>query len=395
MNPRDAFASALDMLRANRMRSFLTVLGVVIGVAIVILLTSMGESARTYVANLVQSVGFGANVLVIHPGKMDPPIEASRLTYQDALEVRRRVPGVVDVMPVMLGTVKARYGQKSRMTNVWGVTPNYPGLIGYRTRQGAFFDEADNHRRKKVCVLGEKVATALFGRLSPVGERIRLGSKKFLIVGVMEQKGEMVGFDIDDVIFLPVTTASDLLDTTRLLEIVAWTSDPDAVGQVKQGIRDVLLSRHKREDDFHFHTQGEVMSVLGKVTSALTTFVAAIAAISLVVGSIGIMNIMLVSVAERTREIGIRKAIGARRKDIFVQFLTEALLISFLGGLMGIAFGAGLSVAVLSLINLPVRVTGWAVVAAVIASGIVGIVSGVYPAMRAASLDPVHALRYE
>jgi putative ABC transport system permease protein len=261
--------------------------------------------------------------------------------------------------------------------------------------QGRFFDENDVHRRKKVCVMGQKVRNRLFGSISPIGETLRIGDTKFECLGVMEEKGESLGLDLDDLMFVPVTTGSDLLETTRLLEIIVWTRGPETVSTVRDSVRDMLMSRHMRTDDFHFHTQGELMSALKKITGALTTFVAAIAAISLVVGSIGIMNIMLVSVSERTREIGVRKAIGARRQDIFVQFLVEALAISLLGGVLGIAAGAGLSIGILSFIKLPVIVTPWAVAAAAGASAVVGLVSGVYPAMHAARLDPVAALRYE
>jgi putative ABC transport system permease protein len=389
----DALAAAAQSLRGNRLRSFLTVLGVVIGVSIVILLVSMGKSAQGFVSDQVRSIGFGPNVMVIHPGKMDPPIGASRLTYDDALEIHRRVPQAVDVMPVVVGAVKTQYRTNSYLTNLWGVTDNYTKLVAYHVAEGTFFSATDVHHHRKICVLGDTVSHKLFGGLSPIGESVRVHGTKFTVVGVMEHKGEMLGFDIDDTLFAPVTTVSDLLDTTRLLEIICWLRSPEDAPQAQGEITEVLQSRHKRSDDFHFHTQGEVMSILGTVTSALTTFVAAIAAISLVVGSIGIMNIMLVSVTERTREIGLRKAIGARRRDIFVQFLMEALLISFVGGGIGIVLGVGLSVTILLLIHLPVTVTLWAVFAAGGASALVGLVSGVYPAMRAAALDPVVALR--
>ena len=395
MNLQDALGSALESLQGNRLRTLLTLLGVVIGVSIVILLVSMGESARMYVSNQVQGMGLGPSVLVIHPGKNDPPIEASRLTYDDAMEIARRVPDVVDVLPVVVGSVEVKAHQAKTMTTAWGVTGNYTTLVGYHVREGRFFDDNDVHRRKKVCVLGQKVRNRLFGSVSPLGETLRVGDTKFECLGVMEQKGEMLGLDLDDIVIMPVTTGADLLETSRLLEIIAWTRGPEHVPAVAESVKDMLASRHKRTDDFHMHSQGELMSTLSKITGALTTFVAAIAAISLIVGSIGIMNIMLVSVTERTREIGIRKAIGARRGDLFVQFLVEALLISLMGGVLGIALGAGISIGVLSLIELPVIVTPWAVAAAAGASILVGLVSGVYPAMRAADLDPVAALRYE
>lgn len=395
MGLRDALDSAWMVLLANRLRSLLTVLGVVIGVAIVILLVSMGESARQYVSEQVQSMGFGANVLVVHPGRIDPPVSASRLTYEDAQEIQRKVDAVADLMPVVMGTVRVRSGPSSHDTSLWGVTDNYPMLVNYQVQEGRFFDAGEVHRRKSVCVLGCKVKKALFSSFSPVGYTVRVGGRKFLVVGVMQEKGEMVGFDLDDMVITPVTTAQDLLETNRLLELVVWARSASAVSRAREGVTDILQSRHKRSSDFHFHTQGETMNVLRQITGALTTFVAAIAAVSLVVGSLGIMNIMLVSVAERTREIGIRKALGARKHDIFVQFFTEAMSISLLGGAIGVATGTGLSVSVLALMHLPVLVTGWAVVAAAFSSVLVGLVAGVYPAMRAAALDPVSALRYE
>ncbi len=395
MEFRECLVAAFESLKANKLRSSLTMLGVIIGVALVIILVSMGEAAKRYVSEEVGGMGFGSNALVLHPGKLDPPIEPSKLTYGDSLEIARRVPHIQGLVPILIGSGYARYGKNEHKTAFWGLTENYDKLVNSHIGEGQFMTSLDVDKHRKVCVLGPTLKEKLFGSFSPVGERVRLLGRKFTIIGVMEPKGEMLGFNLDDMAIMPVTTAQDLMDSNKLNEIVIWADSLEHLPAVRAGIATLLTERHFDRDDFHFHTQTEMLSILGQITGTLTLFVSGVAAISLVVGSIGIMNIMLVSVMERTREIGIRKAIGARNRDIFLQFFAEAMVVSLTGGLIGIVSGAGLGALAMHLIGTPIMLSQWAVWAAVISSVIVGLAAGVYPAMQAAQQDPIQALRYE
>lgn len=395
MSLRESFVAALEALAANRLRAGLTMLGVVIGVALVITLVSLGEAASAYVNQEVGGMGFGSNAMVIHPGKLDPPIEPSKLTLSDMREIQRRVPGVVDVVPVLIGSAEARFGRREHKTALWGLTDNYVRLVNYRVEEGQFMTSLDVEKHRKVCVLGRTVQQQLFGDVSPLGENLSLAGRRFKCLGVMERKGEMLNINMDDMVIVPVTTAQDLLDTTRVTELVVWTSSADLLPRAREQISSVLSEQHLKKDDFHMHTQAETLSILGRITGTLTLFVSGIAAVSLLVGSIGIMNIMLVSVMERTREIGIRKAVGARNRDIFLQFFGEALVISMSGGLVGILVGAAAGLVAMRLIGTPLVLSAWAVAAALLSSAVAGLAAGVYPAMRAARQDPIQALRFE
>ncbi len=391
----DYWTSALDALKANRLRSLLTLLGVVIGVALVIVLISLGEACKAYVSNQVGGLGFGSNALVVHPGKMDPPIEPSKLTYEDARELSHRVPGVIDQVPVLIGSAYAKMGRDEYKTSIWGLTENYPNLLNYHVERGRFFAVADVEQHRKVCVIGQKVAHKLFTGREPIGETLRISGSRFRILGVMESKGEMLGLDMDDMVAMPITSASDLLDTRRLTEIIVWTDSVATMAAVRDRISSYLNSRHFAGDDFHFHTQAEMLSVLGTLTTTLTLVVTALASVSLAVGAIGITNIMLVSVMERTREIGIRKALGARSRDIFWQFFMEALVVSLGGGLLGILLGCGITALATRAMGLPSAISVWSIQLGFLNSGLVGLVAGVFPALRAAKADPIKALRYE
>lgn len=395
MNFEDLLSSAWESLNANKIRSGLTMLGVVIGVALVIILVSLGESAKVFVDDQMRGIGFGRNGLIIHPGKMDPPIEPSKLRLEDIRELSRRIPEVLDQVPIVVGSAYVRTGNLEHKTSIRGFTENYTELVNHRVESGEFLSALDIEQHRKTCVIGQKIKDKMFGGLAPIGETVRIGGRRFTVVGVMEKKGEMMGDDLDDMVIVPITSAQDLLDTDKLNAVIVWSRRTEDLGVVREKIAEFLSGRHMRKDDFHFHTQEEMISILGAITSTLTAFVSGIAAVSLLVGCIGIVNIMLVSVMERTREIGIRKAVGARNRDIFLQFFGESMLLGLFGGLAGLGSGVGVAALVMVKSGLPVQISLWAVVMALACSVGVGLFAGVYPAMRAAQADPIQALRFE
>jgi putative ABC transport system permease protein len=402
MDVREALALALEMLVANRVRSALTMLGVVIGVAAIILLVSLGEGATAYITN--ELTGLGTNLLIITPGKTQtsggfhPPIASTvrKLTYDDAVALRRRASLLTDAVPLVLGTGKIRYQGNSRHVSVVGVTPEFQRVRNLYVEIGQFLSEEDVEGRRRVVVLGRTVKRELFGEENPLGRFVTLADSRYRVIGIMERKGVSLGFDIDDLVFVPVKSAQDLFDTDRLLEILASVGSPDDIDRAIQQVRDILIRRHGNREDFTVISQGAILSAFTTILKILTAVLGGIAGISLVVGGIGIMNIMLVSVRERTREIGIRKAVGARRRDILGQFMIESIVLSTLGGLLGIIVGVGGAKGLsLFFTYLPTRVSMWAVLMAFGFSAAVGVFFGVYPARRAARLDPIQALRYE
>ncbi|MBI4835276.1 MAG: ABC transporter permease [Planctomycetes bacterium] len=389
------FNIAVQTLLLNKFRSVLTMVGIAVGIGITIIFVSMGQSAQGFITAQIQSMGFGSNALVVHPGEMDPPIEPSKLTYDDAEQVKNRIPEVIDVIPVVIGSRNARFGNKEDRTMVQGLTANYPRLVNHKVAEGKFFSDIDVDSRRRVCVLGKTIRNKLFGAFSPIGEKIWIGTTKFTCIGEMEEKGEMLGFNMDDIILIPITTAQSLLGTKKILEMVVWAKEEKDLPIIREKIKDMLMKRHKGEDDFHFHTQDEMLSILGTIINALTGFIVAMAALSLLVGALGITNIMLGSLAHRTREIGIRKALGAKDSDIRRQFLLEAGFIGIIGGIIGVGCGSAVSFVVLTLIGMPVWIPWWIIVSALIFCTGIGLVAGVFPAVRAARLSPMEALRYE
>jgi len=394
----DSVIMAVRSIFANRLRSALTMLGVVIGIASVIILVAIGEAAKVYVVAQVESWGMGPNVMQINPGKDQGDMGAylnSKLRMSDAVDIKEKCPSVSEVLPIISGTGKAKYGKKDyTVRQIWGVTEDYQKIFNHKLTAGRFFTKGEVDGRRKVCVLGTTVVKKLFGNFNPVDERVKLLGKKFVVIGVFEAKGKMLSFDMDDVVAIPITSASGLFDTKGVIEIDVAAKSQELVPKAVKEIRELLDKRLSR-DDYQITTQEGMMNMLNNIIGLLTSVIGGIAAISLIVGSIGIMNIMLVSVTERTKEIGIRKAVGAKKIDIFTQFLIESVVISFFGGILGIALGLAGTFLIMYVIKLEMVVVVWALTLAVSVSGFIGIVSGVYPAMRAVNLDPIEALRYE
>lgn len=390
----EAWRVALDALRANRMRSGLTMLGVIIGVAAVVVLVAVGTGAKREVEQQVE--GLGSNLLLVVPGRIDfgAAPSVSRLSLSDVEAVRRVVgdPNRVAVTVTSGETVRA--GTRSDFTTIQGVLETTPQVFARQLGHGAYLTKSDVDTSRRVAVLGASVATALFGDRDPVGQQITIAGVRFRVIGVFAPLGQSLGVDRDDEVHIPVTAAHRLYGTQRIDGIAVKAPDRERIGELGDRITAELTRRHP-ETEFSAVTQEQILGVLGDILGVLTGVLAAIAGISLLVGGVGVSNIMLVSVRERTREIGLRKAVGARPRDIGTQFLLEAVLLTSLGGVTGMALGVGSALLVDALSPVPAAVTWWSLALAFGVSAAVGIVFGVVPAQRAGRLDPVVALRAE
>lgn len=387
-------------IRGQGLRSFLSALGVAIGVTAVIVLTSLGEGTRDYIVG--QFTQFGTSIVAVNPGKvktlgMPGALGGTthKLTIDDA-EALRRIPNVEEVVPVAFGQARVEGGGRGRSVFVQGV--GWEAAKGFRLNvaQGSFLPRMDPNRRSSYAVLGARLSQELFGDLSPLGERIRIGGYTFLVIGVMESKGQMLGFDLDDTVYVPVASALDIFDVEELVEIDVVASNTDVIPEVVEGIRSLLMERHRGEEDFTITTQTEMLDTFGKIIGMITIAVSGIAGISLLVGAMGILTIMWISVHERTNEIGLLRALGVERSTVQGLFLLESVLLASAGGALGLA--AGLSLTALgraAVPGLPLSTPPLAIVAALLMCLVVGVVSGVVPARRAADLDPVDALRTE
>ena len=402
MNFFETFRVAFEAIVSNKVRAGLTMLGVIIGVMAVILLVSIGEGARVYITKELS--GLGTNLIVIQPGKtttsggFHPPSAGTvrKLTYEDSLALRRRAWLLTDAVPIVLGTGRVKYQNQGRDTTVIGTTAEFERVRNLFVDTGSFVKLEDVDTKAKVVVLGRKVKDELFGEESPLGKNVTLSDARYRVVGVMRKKGMSLGWDVDDVVFIPVTSGQELFDTDAIFEIIASTSRAEDTERAIAQIKDILIRRHAHKEDFTIVTQGAMLETMNTILNVLTAALGGIAGISLVVGGIGIMNIMLVSVRERTREIGIRKALGARNRDIMAQFLIEAMTLSGAGGIVGIIVGVGLALLIPVFVDvLPTSVSAWSILMAFFFSAAVGIFFGVYPARKAALQDPIQALRYE
>ncbi len=410
MNITESIRVAVRALTANKLRSILTMLGIIIGVGAVITLVSVGQGVEKMVTDSIQ--GIGSNLLFVIPS--DPEgsrMQGSSLTYVDAKAIADpfNVPDVVAVVPELMGFAQVVYGNKDIETYVSGITPEYEEVRNFYPEFGSFVSAEDVVGRSRVAVLGQTVLEDLFPEGAyPIGQVIKINQVPFKVIGVMEEKGGSgFGGDEDNAIFVPLTTAQTRLFRRRNLSgeytvsaIYAQVADEERMEAAIDDITELLRARHKikfrDEDDFTVINQSDIVSFASDIFGALTLYLGAISAISLLVGGIGIMNIMLVSVTERTREIGIRKAVGAKRRDILLQFLIESIVMSTIGGFIGIGLGFAGSQIVTSLAeNLETAVTPGAMLLATGFSMAVGLFFGIYPATRAAQLNPVEALRYE
>ncbi|HEX2774030.1 MAG TPA: ABC transporter permease, partial [Micromonosporaceae bacterium] len=374
----EAVRVAIDALRANRLRSGLTMLGVVIGVAAVVVLVAIGTGTKREVEQQVE--GLGSNLLLVVPGRLDigAAPATSRLSLDDVDAVSRVVgdPGRVAVTVTSGETVRA--GTRSTFTSVLGVLETTPQVFVRDLGRGSYLTSSDVDTARRVAVLGSSVARSLFGDRDPVGQQVSIAGVRFRVIGVFAPLGQSLGVDRDDEVHIPVTAAHRLYGTERIDGIAVKAPDREGISQLGDRIVAELSRRHP-ESEFSAVTQEQILGVLGDILGVLTGVLAAIAGISLLVGGVGVSNIMLVSVRERTREIGLRKAVGARPRDIGLQFLIEAVLLTSLGGTIGIGLGVGAALLVGALSPVPAAITWWSLTLAFGVSAAVGIVFGVVP----------------
>ena len=394
---------SLTALRTNKVRSFLTMLGIIIGVFSVIILVSVGAGLRAFINNQFENLG--SNIVIIMPGKLldekgqysgahgAPNFAGSKLDYQQVRGLKRLGKPIVAATGRTETPVTAsRISGKSVFTTVMGVTEDYSEVRNTKAQKGRFISLADVSSGKRVAAIGPSLADKIFGSVDPLGKEFRLGEQKFKVVGIVEKKGGGFGVDTDNSAYIPITAAQRLFNLKNFQVIDVQIDSKDNINEGIKIIKKYMLKELK-DDEFSVLDQSQLLGTIDTILGTLTTALGAIAAISLLVGGIGIMNIMLVSVTERTHEIGLRKAVGAQPRDIAIQFLIESVFLSITGGLIGILLAFLVSLAISRIFQ--TVITGWSVFLAFGISSLVGIIFGVAPALRAAKLNPIDALRYE
>jgi putative ABC transport system permease protein len=396
---------ALDALVSNKLRSILTMLGIIIGVGAVIAMVSIGMGVRDKVSSSIASLG--SNLIIVTPGAASTSGvrqaagSNTTLTLKDSEAIAREVGGIGAVAPSVSKQYQLVAGNMNLTTSVQGTTPDYLEVRNLSVQAGSFITDDDVDNRNRVAVIGTSVASNLFDTMNPIGQSIRINNAPFTVIGVLESKGQSAGGqDQDDTVIIPLTTAQErMMGITYIQTISVQAADSDVVDQVQDGITSLLRARHgisaDKTDDFTVRNLASVMATAQETTATITLLLGSIAAISLLVGGIGIMNIMLVSVTERTREIGIRKALGARYSNILMQFLIEAVVIGVIGGLLGIAVGIGGSYAISTVAGWNTVITSAPIILSFAFSVGIGLFFGLYPARKAALLNPIDALRYE
>jgi putative ABC transport system permease protein len=393
---------AFRALRRNKLRTILAALGMIIGVGAVIAMVAMGNGAKAQIESSI--AGLGQNMITIFPGSLTSGGmrggwgSASSLTIEDSEAIKREVIGAVGVSPEIRDRQQVMANGLNWNTQVLGESPDFPSIRAWKVAEGEFFTETDVRNAAKVCVIGKTVADQLFAGMDPIGQAIRARNIPLRVVGVMVAKGfNANGADQDDLIIVPYTTSMKRISKRdRISNIIVQAPTQEQMERVQRDIADILQQRRQgREPDYTIRNQLELAEVFTAQSKTMTALLGGIALVSLLVGGIGIMNIMLVSVTERTREIGIRLAVGAHGKDVLLQFLCEAVVLSLVGGIVGVLLGISASELISLKYGWPTSISVPWVVIAVGGSAFVGIVSGFYPALKASQLDPIDALRYE
>ena len=399
LNMRNVSRVAIRALITNKTRSVLTTLGIIIGVMAVILLVSIGSGLEKLITQQFEDLG--TNLLFVMPGKFQfrdsreggpPGVATNKLTLKDAENVARKAPAIIETLPIVNTTATVTFRGKETSTFIFGTTENYAKVRNSPVKSGRWFAKKDVDSGKRVAVAGTTVVENLFGNRDPLGQKVGIAGQKYLIVGILTSKGANIGNDQDDQLIVPITALQRQFNIDKLTYFYAQADQNADLDKAIEQIKKVLGKRLK-EDEFSVLNSKELLSTFQSILGTITAALGGIAAISLLVGGIGIMNIMLVSVTERTREIGLRKAVGATPRTILFQFLIEAVILSSLGGLIGTVVGMGIGLVANQF--LPVHTPLWAVLVAFGVSAAVGIIFGVYPARRAAKLSPIEALRYE
>jgi putative ABC transport system permease protein len=407
-----SFKTAITGLKTNKSRSALTILGIVIGITAIILISSLGQGAQNLILGEIQ--GIGSKTIGIAPGRQPKGISdiASTLTDSlkqkdlDALSKKENVPHAADIMPLVFSSQNATFENQSYQPTIYGVTPLFAKIYNISPSQGRIFDDEEVKEYAPVVVIGSKVKDELFGNDEALGQKIKIKGQNFKVVGVLSKKGQSTFVNFDTAAIVPYTTAQQYILGIKYFNRIVVEADSESnVDATVEDIKTTLRNSHNitdpTKDDFFVETQADAMKTVGTITSVLTLFLVAVASIALVVGGVGIMNIMLVSVTERTREIGLRKALGATRRNILTQFLLEAITLTTVGGIIGILLGAGFSY-LTSIVLTRALALDWAFtfplsasITGVAVSVIIGLIFGLYPARQAAKKSPIEALRYE
>ena len=399
MHIQDFIQLTTNAVRSQRMRSFLTALGIAVGIASVVLLTSLGEGLNRYM--LAEFTQFGTNLIGINPGRVTTHgISGALISNVRPLSIEdgqalKKIPQVVDVVAVVQGNAAVKVGKKQRRTTVYGIDPAAPEVFKLQMTSGRFLPDDPPRAARSFAVLGSKLREELFGTGQVLGKRIRIGSERFRVIGSMESKGQMLGFDLDDVVWIPTAKALAMFNRESLMEIDVLYKEGSSADEVSDQIKKILIARHGTED-FTITTQEKMLDVLGKILNILTLAVGGLGGISLLVGGVGILTIMTIAVNERTNEIGLLRALGSEKNQILWIFLGEAVILASIGGFAGLVLGVGGAWLLEVLVPaLPTHASWTYVIAAELLAAVIGLLAGILPARRAAALNPVDALRSE